>query len=355
MKKKELLEKIKELYPYYKNLQKMSIAELQEIYDKDCDNFLLKNDYNSCYMDSLFTALFHDKNKNIYNLFFKSQLQNFKDIKLNKLASDIREELLKIYITIFDEKNKETMICKNLRKLFHNFSKLYNINHDLKWKTEQLEPIDVINILSNIFIFKKNTKINVKRYGSNKKTKTINYKNITLLSDKTFLKDFSSIISIDNLLSSDKVEIKSLFPKTVEDTIFDADNLWKPHSSSFKKDDTYLRKIEKITYLSSKFLFIHVNRVLKLGGRNYQKIKTPVIPALKIKLKENDSNLYLKSIIIHHGEFGGGHYTTLFVCKGVWYEFDDLTSKIRLVGTFEDLCKNNNGYNLENCTNILYY
>jgi hypothetical protein len=41
------------------------------------------------------------------------------------------------------------MICKNLRKLFHNFSKLYNINHDLKWKTEQLEPIDVINILSN--------------------------------------------------------------------------------------------------------------------------------------------------------------------------------------------------------------
>ena len=31
MKKKELLEKIKELYPYYKNLQKMSIAELQEI------------------------------------------------------------------------------------------------------------------------------------------------------------------------------------------------------------------------------------------------------------------------------------------------------------------------------------
>jgi len=355
MKKKELIEKIKELYPYYKNLQKMSIAELQEIYDKDCSNFLLKNHYNSCYMDSLFIALFHDKNKYIFNLFFKSQLKDFNDIKLNKLASEIRDELLNIYTRIFTDKNKESMVCKNLRKLFHKFSKLYNINNDLKWRTDQLEPMDVINILSNIFIFKKNTKINVKRYATNKKTKTINYKSIKLLSDKNTLKDFSSIISINNLLSSDKVEIKKLFPKTIEDTIFDKDNLWKPHSTSSKKDDTYLRKIEKITYLSSKFLFIHVNRSLKTGEGIYEKIKTPIIPSLKIKLKENDFNLYLKSIIIHHGEFGGGHYTTLFNCKGVWYEYDDLRSKIKLVGTFEDLCKYKDGYNLENCTNILYY
>ena len=356
MKKKELIEKVKELYPYYKSLQKMSIAELQEIYNRNCNTFLLRNDnYNSCYLDSLIVALFHEKNKYLYNLFFKSKLHKFEDEKLNNLANQIRDELLNIYTTIFNDQNEKIMVCRNLRKLFQMFSKRNNTNTDLKWRTEQLEPMDVINILNYIFIFKKNTKINIKRYGSNKKSKIINFKKINLISDKNLLNDFYSIVSIDNLLSTDKFELKKLYPKTIEDTIFDKDNIWKPYSSSSKKDNVFIRKIDKKTYLSSKFLFIHINRGLKIGDEYPEKIKTPVIPPLKIKMNAYEVNIYLKSIIVHHGEFGGGHYTTLFNCKGVWYSYDDLSSKIKLIGTFEDVCNYKNGYNLENCTNVLYY
>jgi len=96
MNKKELIAIIKERYPYYKNLQKMKIAELKEIYEKNCTNFILKNERNSCYMDALFVALFHEKNKYIYNLFFNSDLKSFKNQNRVYFGYQTARELFKI-------------------------------------------------------------------------------------------------------------------------------------------------------------------------------------------------------------------------------------------------------------------
>jgi len=354
MNKKDLIIEIKKLYPYYKNLQKMKVAELKEIYEKDCDNFALKNERNSCYMDALFVALFHDKNKYIYNLFLNSDLKTFANDKLNTIAITIKQELENIYTRLFNAGSKKNLTCTNIRKLFHDFFKINYPNRRIEWKKDQLEPLDVISILDDIIVFKKNTKINTKIYGTNKKGKTLLLSKLKTISDKdTSVNNFSSVIPIDTLLSNDKVYLKNLFPKIINDVKFDEENLWKPYSRNSK--EVYSRKIETISYLSSKLLFITVNRIFKMGSQDAEKIDSKVIPALKIKLRENADNLYLKSIIIHHGYAGGGHYTTLFNCKGKWYEYDDMKSSIDLIGDFEDMCEHNENYYLKNCTNIIYY
>lgn len=73
-------------------------------------------------------------------------------------------------------------------------------------------------------------------------------------------------------------------------------------------------------------------------------------------MKDNKFNIYLRSMIIHHGNHHGGHYTTIYECKGLWYEYDDISSnKKKLIGNFEDVCKVNKSYNLKNFTNLIYY
>ena len=58
-----------------------------------------------------------------------------------------------------------------------------------------------------------------------------------------------------------------------------------------------------------------------------------------LELKEN--NLYLNSIIIHHGNEIGGHYTCLYECKGIWNEFDDIRGKSKIIdGGFDAIIKN---------------
>ena len=115
MNKKELIIEIKKLYPYYKNLQKMKIAELKELYEKNCDNFTLKNERNSCYMDALFVALFHDKNKYIYNLFLNSDLNLILDPILNLLF-----ELVIKFVLLLLNMNVLILFLNNLLKLLNH-------------------------------------------------------------------------------------------------------------------------------------------------------------------------------------------------------------------------------------------
>lgn len=350
MTKKDLIIKIKEMYPYYKNLEKMKVNELKEIIDKKCNNILIKNENYSCYLDSLLVSLFHNNNDYIKDLFLNSPINDFKDKKLIKIANKIKEELIIIYEYIQNINNDNNKnYCKKIRKLFQIFYNIKYPKNEINWINDQLEPLDVINIFNEIFNIKKETKINIKQYGTDKITKTIIYKKLKLINNKNILNDFYSIISIDKLLFEDNLEIKKYYPILTEDTIFSSDNLWKPNSK-----EKYIRKIEKTTFLSSLFLFIHINRNAGYGS-DARKLDTKIIPSLKIKMKENKYNLYLKSIIIHHGIFGSGHYTTLYICNGKWYEYDDLKTKVKIIGDFEDICKYNDGYYLKNCTNLIYF
>ena len=350
--KKDLIEKIKKLYPYYKNLESLKKDALTEILSIKCNNIMINNERNSCYLDSLLVSLFHDNNDYIKTLFLESPL-NDTDDKLVIIAEEIRDELIKIYNIIQHIKiDKKINYCKNLRTLFQKYYKLKYPKQKINWVSEQLEALDIINLLNVIFNIKSNIKINKKIYGGNKENKTIVFKNLKLLRDNNIKDNYTSVIPIEKLLTGENLLIKNLYPISIENTIFDEDNLWRPDS---KKSETFKRKIEKVTLLSGKFLFIHINRNTINNDGDFEKLNTIVIPSLKIKMKENKYNIYLRSIIIHHGAYGSGHYICLYECKGKWYKYDDLKSEIKLIGNFSDLCEYDDAYYLKNCTNLVYY
>ena len=56
---------------------------------KDKNQLNISNENNSCYIDSLLVALFHFKNRVVYNMFFKNKLEH-------KYASQIQDELYNI-------------------------------------------------------------------------------------------------------------------------------------------------------------------------------------------------------------------------------------------------------------------
>ena len=350
--KKKLLEELKEIYPYYKNINKYKIDEINEIINKNCSNFInILNNKNSCYLDSFLIALFHDSNDYIKSLFLESEPINYKNKELNILALNIKDELNKIYNIIINDNNKiKKNYCTNLRKFFQNYYNIKYPKNTIQWKKEQLESLDVINILNIIFNIKKDNKILYKSYGSNSVKKTIILKNSKLINNDISNNDITTIIPVEKLLDGKPILIKKMFPNYTDDIIFDKNNLWKP-----TLNESYIRKIDKITYLSAKLLFIHINRNNYLDGTG-TKILTKVIPSLNIKLKENKSSLYLRSMIIHIGNYNqGGHYICLYECKGKWYIYNDLTPKVKLLGSFDDLCNYNNSFYLENCTNLLYW
>jgi hypothetical protein len=357
--KKDLIVSVKKLYPYYNNLESLKKDDLLKIIDKSCNNIPIYNERNSCYLDSLMVALFHDNNPYVKNMFLESpataataasNLDDKKD-RLIKISEDIREELTNIY-NIIQNNNSKRNYCKNLRNLFQSYNKIKFPKNNIKWKTEQLEPFDIINLLNNIFMIKPSIKVNKKIYGTNKLSKTIVFKNLKLFRDETKKTDYTSVISLDDFLAHNKFILKKYYPVTINDTIFDESNIWKP---SEKKADVYKRKIEKTTLLSGKFLFININRSFLTPHGNFEKSDKIVEPSLKIKMKENKYNIYLRSIIIHHGMYGGGHYICLYECKGKWHKYDDLTATVDIIGTFSDVCKYDNGYYLKNCTNLVYY
>ena len=94
MNKKELIIKIKELYPYYTSINKYKKKELEEILNHECINFTLSNENNSCYMDSILIALFNSKNKKIFNYYINSSINNYNNDKLNSIENNIKKNLL---------------------------------------------------------------------------------------------------------------------------------------------------------------------------------------------------------------------------------------------------------------------
>lgn len=342
MLKKELLVKVKSLYPYYKNIAILPKNSLKEILDKKCNYITLSNESNSCYLDSLLVALFNDNNDMIKKMFLETKLKETDD-KLIKIAEEIRQELIIIYDII--QNGNQNFFCKNLRKLFHNYY-IHKKMENKDWKNEQLEPFDVLNLLQEIFAIKSKTKYNIKVYGANnKKNKKLIRNNI--ITDNNFI----SNIEMEQMKNKELM-LKKIYPKYTDNVLFDNNNLWKPTSN-----DKYKYKITMKKYLAGKFLFIHVNRNIINYTTGYKnKLNTKIIPEIKMKLKDNKFNIYLRSMIIHHGEAEGGHYTTIYECKGLWYEYDDISNnKKKLLGTFENICNINNSYYLKNLTNLIYY
>jgi len=319
------LKEIKKYYPYYTYLNKYTKQQLKDIYNKICINKnKIKNENNSCYIDSFIFSLFNTKNKIIEKLLLNASINNYNSYLYQK-GLEIQNELKRIYNQINDNDNdneiNDIYICKNLRKLFQDYynsyrntfikSKLYMID----FISSQNDYYEIINVLNIIFKIP-----NVLEYSIN---------------DNIEKRSFVDLFPIDYLLENDKIEIKNYYPKRINKIFID--NNSKP------------LKVENIQYLTSPILFIHFNR----NFLDTHKINIPIIPSLKIKMKNNKLNLYLNSIIIHYGNVKYGHYITLYECKGIWYKFDDMNNDRILIGSFDEIIKNDNY--IRNIVGLYYF
>jgi hypothetical protein len=324
MTKEGIIKRIKEQYPYYVNLNKYKIDELKKIFNRDCNNIYLYYDgNNSCYIDSLLVSLFNTNNDNIKKTILEAPLKTYaKYPKLLDTGNKIREELISIYEIISSQKKQsEKKECRNFRLLlqqyYKNYKKHVNKTYDnIEWTRTQNDYADILTFLPVIFDI----------------PNTLKYK----LNDRIEYKYFVDLFSLDELLVTDKIYIKDFYPKYKR--TFESEN-------EYGETEIFTKTIE---CLAAPFLFILFNRILLS-----EKISTRIIPTLKLKLKENTNNLYLNSIIIHRGMKEVGHYTCLYECKGIWYEYDDLNIKNRkIIGSFENIIKNDDY--TENISGLLY-
>ena len=324
MTKEDYIKIIKKQYPYYVYLNKYKIGELKEISERVCNNIYINYDgNNSCYIDSLMVSLFNTKNDIIRKILLDAPLNYYEKCpKLLDYGNDIREELIKIYITIsMQKKNSQITKCTNFRLLMQKYYNAYkkNVNKKydiIEWTKTQNDYSDILTFLPIIFRIP-----NILKYKINNRIEE---------------RYFVDLFPVDELLKTDKIYIKDFYPKYTK--IMEYEN--SKNELKYHKDN--------IEYLSSKFLFILINRKILA-----EKLETKIIPALKLKLIENPYNLYLNSIIIHQGGNDGGHFICLYECKGIWYEYNDLNvSNKYVIGTLEDII--NNDYYTENIVGLFY-
>ena len=324
MTKEDYIKIIKKQYPYYVYLNKYKIEELKEISERVCNNIYINYDgYNSCYIDSLMVALFNTKNDMIRKILLDAPLKYYENCpELLDYGNEIREELIKIYITIsMQKKNSQITKCTNFRLLMQKYYDAYkkNVNKKydtIEWTRTQNDYSDILIFLTIIFDIP-----NILKYKIN---------------DRIEERYFVDLFPVDELLKTDKIYIKDFYPKYTK--IMEYEN--SKNEVKYHKDN--------IEYLSSKFLFILFNRKILS-----EKLETKIIPTLKLTLKENPYNLYLNSIIIHQGGNDGGHFICLYECKGIWYEYNDLNvSNKYVIGTLEDII--NNDYYTENIVGLFY-
>jgi uncharacterized UBP type Zn finger protein len=266
---------------------------------KDKNQLNISNENNSCYIDSLLVALFHFKNRVIYNMFFKNKLEH-------KYALRIQEELFYIYKYINNKDDIENKQCNMIRKYLEKYYReLLKINENNRiffnnrdnWLTQQIDVIELITYLDKIFEFKNNVHV---RDGNNKYKRNMIY-------------EVSSLY----LMDKNKFDISSIIPNRVDIYNFDKKNCFKNSKGKL------------VTHYEKEYNILKTNGVLlveiyrNIGGEN--KLTTKIIYPNTIKIEGDKKALKLRSIILHKGDtVESGHYTALLKRNGKTYEYDDI-------------------------------
>jgi uncharacterized UBP type Zn finger protein len=261
-------------------------------------NINISNENNSCYIDSLFVALFHFKNRVLYNSFFRNKLSE-------RYPKKIQEEIFKIYRYINKNEDISYKQCYFIRKYL---DKYYNIlinqnsnnkiffNSSDNWRTQQIDIFELLTFLDKIFNFEQNIKI---KDGNNK-----------------YIKNMIVEISSYNLMNINVLDISTLIPIKIEKYNLDRNNYYTNSKGELIK--YYEKKYEIIK--TKGILFIQLYR-----NTGTDKLTTKIIYPNKINIKGDKKPLLLRSIILHKGStINSGHYTTIIKIAGKTYEYDDI-------------------------------
>ena len=267
---------------------------------KDNKEINISNEHNSCFIDSLLVALFHFKNRVIYNMFFR----------INKLehryALRIQDELYNIYKYINKSEDIENKKCNMIRKYLEKYYReLVKINENNRiffnsrdnWLTQQIDVFELITYFDKIFNFKINVRI---RDGNNK-----------------YKKNIIQEIPSSYLMGKSKLDISTLIPNRLDRYDFDSNNYYKNSKGKLIK---YYEKEYNILKTNG-VLIIEIYR--NIGDET--KLATKIVYPNTMKISGDKKELKLRSIILHKGEtVESGHYTTLLKRNGKTYEYDDI-------------------------------
>jgi hypothetical protein len=266
---------------------------------KDKNQLNISNENNSCYIDSLLVALFHFKNRVIYNMFFKNKLEH-------KYALRIQEELYYIYKYINNKDDIENKQCNMIRKYLEKYYRdLLKINENNRiffnnrdnWITKQIDVFELITYLDKIFDFKNNIYV---KDGNNKYKRNLIY-------------EVSSLY----LMGKSKFDISSIIPNRIDTYNFDKKNYFKNSKGKLIKHYDKEYNILK----TNGVLLVEIYR--NIGDET--KLATKIIYPNTIKIEGDKKELKLRSIILHKGDtVENGHYTALLKRNGKTYEYDDI-------------------------------
>jgi len=297
------------------------ILHLNDNNDNNDNNFNILNENNSCFLDSLLVAFFHFKNKEIFNLFFNSEINDFNNPKLKKMGNLIKKELFNIYSFIHKSNHNDDdfIYCSLFRKLLQYYYDIYIqlfpknkilYNSNDNWITKQIDIFELLNYLSIIFNFK-----------SKKMTKIIDGLN------KVY-SNFIIEIPVYELIGKKKLNLNDLFPSKTERYQLDDENKYR--NSRGELVSFYEKKREYIK--TSSFIYFQIYR--NMGS--LEKVRTSIEYPEEIKIKENSKNMKIKSLIIHLGDtVNSGHYITIIKRREKWYKYNDMERGIREISKKE--------------------
>jgi hypothetical protein len=271
-----------------------------------------KNENNSCYIDSLFVSLMHHPNLKLMKTILDSPLI-YKSGKLFEVSKQIKVEMQRLWDEVISSSSSSsssssifTHTCSRIRQLFQKFDDLKKSKdgHDqIDWIHDQQEPLDVINLLNEVF--KITDTVDVIEKG--------NWRMLTALGGITVEPDGKSLL----------YQLANELKTTIVSAPFD--------------------------------LYIHVNRThvneKGVGVKNRQEFNFPF--TLSQKNKEKD-NLILRSVIVHQGAtLHGGHYIAhLKMEDNKWRTYDDTRNTLSTGRTY--LSRANDDTIKKNCVALIY-
>lgn len=314
-----------------------------------CTNINLKWHNNSCYIDSLFVALFSAKHKYmdeiLYNLDVNNNLtikgttiintyeyiytynisieENIKN-KLYYLHSSIKKELIYLYnkISMKESFDDEHDTLNNLRDYINNYIITYNSTTIIKYSDISIKKkLDTgkeedINTSTNEYGTVSTTlglnKINEKLGSISSQDYSVKgdrfndpnelYRTLNVIFNNTLYKNNIIYVYIyDNSDSHNPYEFMDANHNMMDPLL---DNLFSEYIITHQFSDITLR-------LPSIFIEIKYKNI-----KFTNKIFNPLV-----EVNLNEYNLTLQSIIVYVNN--NSHYICLFKCENFWYKYDD--------------------------------
>lgn len=322
--------------------------------ERDCDMMTrLTHSNNSCYLDSVLVALLHQETAFCRSHILSAPFDSTNSVEIERIGAAVQRELMEVQRSI---RRGTTRKCSYLRTLF----KKYDGND--AWIGDQLEPLDVVHLLIQLFNIPDTTTYRRRLYGhagEHDRDGTL-HREDCLRTSFVIRIETGTLLRHQQMTESTQVPLRlsDIIPEHQEIDDLPMDDLW------FTDDRVYSRKREIILYTSAPLVFLHVDRGYRPNDDDdaTEKNTLAVIPDEHLVLGSlpgrNAPALTLTSIIVHHGEtVEDGHYTCCYRCKGIWYEFDDMESvrprsHVTRLGTFAQVV--NTAYLMENAVDFVY-